>query len=42
LKDLAFHLDGKPPEIAEIVGLAIAAAEFSPVCSGTCDEQLPS
>jgi Domain of unknown function (DUF5655) len=27
LRDLAFHLDGKPPEIAEIVGLAIAAAE---------------
>jgi hypothetical protein len=26
LRDLAWHLEGKPPEIAEIVGLAIAAA----------------
>ena len=26
LTGLAFHLDGKPPEIASIVGLAIAAA----------------
>src|SRR5262245_52997134 len=27
LRDLAWHLDGKPPEIAEIVRRAIAAAQ---------------
>jgi len=27
LHDLAWHLDGKPPEIAEIVGLVIACAQ---------------
>jgi len=27
LRDLAFHLDGKPPEIAEIVDRVIAAAQ---------------
>jgi len=27
LRDLAWHLEGKPPEIAEIVGLVIACAQ---------------